>query len=560
AVEGPGDTTEVMAVGRGHRRLVVGVARHDRRPVPAGAGQQRRLQPQGLGQEPLDRGPEAQQQDGGVEIVAGPARPQDAGGALAEPVGQPVLVQQVPAPPGLGGLERGEARRAQQLDLGQQGGGRRPVDEPLLGQHHEVGPVDLRRERELRRAGRLFAEHDSPGGRGEGAADAAGVVHAQPTATAGWSTSTSRSSSSRARARSAAVRAATPVGAALITWPTRSRKEPVPPTRWPGRASMATSTTPGTAAAAATPPVRRTRPAAGGTRNRIEAQPCGAQPGPGSARALPVPETAASTTAATRSIPVASRTSVGIRPPASRGFTSMTAGPSGPRRISVWAAPKPSPSARSAETATAPTASAPTASSPDPAEGSAGKSWPDSTNHGGPPRYLAVIPTTSVPNVSTDTSGPATYSSTSTTGSVGRPRSSRRCASSAPLWRHTSSAMAQRRTPRLPVPSAGFTTAGNPTPAAACTASSGLAATANDGTGTPAPASAARCRRLSRQRSTAPGSPPGSPSRVAALAVTATKYSELVTSPTQFRAAVETAPASAVSTRITSTSSSTTHG
>src|SRR5687768_5524069 len=175
-------------------------------------------------------------------------------------------------------------------------------------------PVDLSDERELRRAGGRPAEHDAPGGGGEGAADAAGVVHDQPTTSfwrsftgirresnAGWprdpseeitfSTSSSRSD----RAAPAAERAAGAVGAAAITWPTRSRNEPVPPTRWPGRAAIATSTIPGTAAAAATPPVRWTLPACGATRKRIDACP---GPGRGNGDVSPM---AASTVAPTRS-------------------------------------------------------------------------------------------------------------------------------------------------------------------------------------------------------------------------------------------------------------------
>ena len=97
------------------------------------------------------------------------------------------------------------------------------------------------------------------------------------------------------------------------------------------------------------PGVWRTRPARGGTEESDRA-------GRG------VPETAAGAPKVvvaaagrpghrrrpwppTRSIPVASRTSVGIRPPARRGFTSMTTGPLGPSRSSVWAGPNPSPSA-----------------------------------------------------------------------------------------------------------------------------------------------------------------------------------------------------------------------
>ena len=75
-----------------------------------------------------------------------------------------------------------------------------------------------------------------------------------------------------------------------------------------------------------------------------------------------------------------------------------------------------------------------------------------------------MIPTTSVPKVSTDTSGPVTYSSTSTAGIVGWPRSSWRWATSPAVWMWTSAASQHSRTPRLPVPSAGLTTTGNPMP------------------------------------------------------------------------------------------------
>ena len=101
---------------------------------------------------------------------------------------------------------------------------------------------------------------------------------------------------------------------------------------------------------------------------------------------------------------------------------------------------------------------------------------------------------------------------------------------------------------------------------AAAAASSGVAAGKCRGTATPEPAKAARWRRLSRQRSTAPGSAPGSPSRVATLAVTATKYSELVTSPAKAepaalsRATSATEAASVVSAPTTSTSSSAAQG
>src|SRR5207237_88141 len=115
-----------------------------------------------------------------------------------------------------------------------------------------------------------------------------------------------------ARAVSTAERAAVAVAAAAITCPTRSRNDPVPPTRCPGRAVMATSTTPGTPAAAATPAVRRTRPGRGGTRKRIEAWPGS---GSGRGRRKP-PRTTASMVAPIRSMPVARRTRGGIRRPA----------------------------------------------------------------------------------------------------------------------------------------------------------------------------------------------------------------------------------------------------
>ena len=227
-VEGEGDAGQIVAEGDGHRRLVVGVGRHHRRPVPARPGQQHRQQPQALAHEPLVGGPEPQQQDGGVDVVAGPARPQHARRLNAEPGDEPVLVEQVEPPPGLPLPEWGEIEGAEPGDLGEEGPRRLPGDDALLGQHDQVGPVDLAEPGQLLRPGLggSGAEDDPAGGGGERPVDATGVVHAHP-APAVTRESVSSSTAIAASPRSAAAWAASEVLPTAITWPSRSRKEPV---------------------------------------------------------------------------------------------------------------------------------------------------------------------------------------------------------------------------------------------------------------------------------------------------------------------------------------------
>ena len=272
---------------------------------------------------------------------------------------------------------------------------------------------------------------------------------------------------------------------------------------------------------------------------------------------------------------MASRTRVGIRPPASRGLTSITTGPRLPRRISVWAGPKPRPRALMAETAIAIGAAraahaASVGGTPATARAararSAGKSWPHLDERGQAAEVLGG---------DADDLGAEGLDRHLGAGDVlldqhGRdrrlPRSSERAASSPAAWRRTSAASQHRRTPRLPVPSAGFSTTGNPMAPAALRRPRrrGSGGPGRHGhPGAPRAAAGGACPGSVPRR---PGRPRAGPSRAAARAVTATKYSELVTSPATAapsaaaRATAATEAASVVSARATSTPSSATQG
>ncbi len=132
-----------MAVGDRHGRLEVGVGGHQHLAVLMGAFQQHPAEFGQLLRQPPVRFAQRQLETGDAEVVAGAAGLQDTSRLVAEDVDQMGLVGQVEAARGGHGLQCPVVLLAEFGDGREQGGGGLGCDDPALGEHHDMGEVDM---------------------------------------------------------------------------------------------------------------------------------------------------------------------------------------------------------------------------------------------------------------------------------------------------------------------------------------------------------------------------------------------------------------------------------